>query len=61
MMISILSSYYRLGDQIASVNGNTLLNVTHADAVKILKDSDHDIELVSSNHVVCTLCVFVWW
>lgn len=48
------SYYYRLGDQIASVNDNTLLNVTHADAVKILKDSDHNIELVSM-----LLCVFV--
>lgn len=36
----------RLGDQIACVNGVSLLNVTHADAVTILKDSDHNIELV---------------
>lgn len=37
---------YRLGDQISSVNGVSLLNVTHADAVKILKESGSIIELV---------------
>jgi hypothetical protein len=37
----------RLGDQIAAVNGVSLLNVTHADAVRTLKESDHNIELVS--------------
>lgn len=37
---------HRLGDQIASVNDVSLLNVTHADAVKILKDAGSSIELV---------------
>lgn len=36
----------QLGDQIASVNAVSLLDVTHADAVKILKEADHDIVLV---------------
>ena len=56
----IIFTSYRLGDQIASVNDNTLLNVTHADAVKILKDSDHDIELVSM--FPCDVRRrYVWW
>ena len=36
----------RLGDQIVSVNGISLLNVTHAEAVQTLKDSGSTIELV---------------
>ena len=42
----------RLGDQIAAVNDTSLLNVTHADAVRILKDSDQNIELVSMLPIV---------
>ncbi len=36
----------RLGDQIASVNGISLLDVHHSDAVNILKDSGSNVELV---------------
>lgn len=44
-MISRLPS--RLGDQIANANGVSLLSVTHAEAVKILKDTGFSIDLVS--------------
>ena len=37
---------YRLGDQIVKVNGNSLLDVTHAEAVEILKNSGKRVELV---------------
>ena len=37
---------FRLGDQIISVNGITLMTVQHADAVQALKDSGKNVILV---------------
>ena len=42
-----LSSCCRLGDQIISVNGVNLEDVTHHDAVQTLKNSGKDVELVN--------------
>ena len=48
-------SPHRLGDQIASVNGISLLGITHAEAVKILRDSGHTIEFVRESMFSCVL------
>ena len=45
------SDWYRLGDQIVSVNGFTLMKVQHADAVQALKDSGSNVVLVCVVHV----------
>ena len=42
--------YSRLGDQIVSVNGVSLMTVQHADAVQALKDSGRNVVLVSNSH-----------
>ena len=41
------SSLSRLGDQVVSVNGISLLSVTHFDAVQVLKDTGRHVSLVS--------------
>lgn len=40
-------SLSRLGDQVISVNGISLLSVTHFDAVQVLKDTGRHVSLVS--------------
>lgn len=40
-------SLSRLGDQVVSVNGISLLSVTHFDAVQVLKDTGRHVSLVS--------------
>ena len=49
-LLNEVTSDCRLGDQIACVNGTSLLNVAHAIAVKTLKESGHNIELVKDTY-----------
>ena len=49
---------FRLGDQIISVNGITLMTVQHADAVQALKDSGKNVILVCYVHM-CTCIVYL--
>jgi hypothetical protein len=39
----------RLGDQLVSVNGISLMDVAHANAVQVLKDSGKNVSLVSTS------------
>ena len=58
---------YRLGDQIISVNGIDLEDVSHTDAVQTLKNSGKDVELVHLSSPIytpsitpsCFFCSFI--
>ena len=44
--VHTLHTFFRLGDQIASVNKISLLNITHEEAVATLMDCGDPLELV---------------
>ncbi len=52
-------SFFRLGDQILSVNGASLIDIAHVDAVNTLKGAGTRVELVSNILVCLIVCLYL--